>query len=129
MPIPRLRVLETVLWISNAGTRLQMLSARDPNYMTVRRCSQQRCRRGALRHVLRKLTNTLSAEGETDESESFTDATITTVNGNRDEIRSTRSRMGMRNTAILDRHGLPLSVSTCAANCHEVTLAQLTFDF
>lgn len=31
--------------------------------------------------------------------------------------------------AIVDRHGLPLSVSTHAANHHEVTLVQLSFDF
>lgn len=29
----------------------------------------------------------------------------------------------------MDRHGLPLSVSTHAANHHEVTLVQLSFDF
>jgi len=31
--------------------------------------------------------------------------------------------------AIVDRHGLPLAVSTHATNHHEVTLVQLTFDF
>lgn len=31
--------------------------------------------------------------------------------------------------AIVDRHGLPLSVSTHAATNHEVTLVQLSFDF
>lgn len=31
--------------------------------------------------------------------------------------------------AIVGRHGLPLSVSTYTANHHEVTLAQLSFDF
>jgi hypothetical protein len=31
--------------------------------------------------------------------------------------------------AIVDRHGLPLSVSTHAANHHEVRLIQLCFDF
>ena len=30
---------------------------------------------------------------------------------------------------IIDRHGLPLAVSTHAANHHEVTLVQLSFDF
>jgi hypothetical protein len=30
---------------------------------------------------------------------------------------------------IVDRHGLPLAVSNHAANRHEVTLVQLTFDF
>ena len=31
--------------------------------------------------------------------------------------------------AIVDRHGLPLSVSTHTANHHEVCLVQLCFDF
>jgi hypothetical protein len=31
--------------------------------------------------------------------------------------------------AIVERHGLPLSVSTHAANHHEVRLVQLCFDF
>jgi transposase len=31
--------------------------------------------------------------------------------------------------AIVDHHGLPLAVTTHAANHHEVTLVQLTFDF
>ena len=31
--------------------------------------------------------------------------------------------------AIVDRHGLPLAVTTHAADHHEVTLVQLTFDF
>ena len=31
--------------------------------------------------------------------------------------------------AIVDRDGLPLAVSTQAANHHEVTLVQLSFDF
>src|SRR5512139_3283825 len=30
---------------------------------------------------------------------------------------------------IVDRNGLPLAVTTHAANHHEVTLVQLTFDF
>ena len=35
----------------------------------------------------------------------------------------------MKIMAIVDRHGLPLSVSTHAANHQEVRLAQLCFDF
>ena len=31
--------------------------------------------------------------------------------------------------AIVDRHGLPLAVSTHAAKHHEVTLVQLSFEF
>ena len=36
---------------------------------------------------------------------------------------------GMKIMAIVDRHGLPRSVSTHAANHHEVRLVQLRFDF
>ena len=35
----------------------------------------------------------------------------------------------MKIMAIVDRHGLPLSVSTHAANHHEVPLVELRFDF
>src|SRR6188474_1745403 len=41
-----------------------------------------------------------------------------------DETRQRREIM-----AIVDRHGLPLAVSTHAANHHEVTLVQLSFEF
>jgi HD superfamily phosphodiesterase len=37
--------------------------------------------------------------------------------------------MEMRPAQLSTRHGLPLAVSTHAANHHEVTLVQLSFDF
>jgi hypothetical protein len=40
-----------------------------------------------------------------------------------------KARKRPENHAIVDRHGLPLSVSTHAANHHEVRLVQLCFDF
>ncbi len=40
----------------------------------------------------------------------------------------TRRDKGVKILAIVDRHGLPLSVSTHAAHHHEVTLVQLSFD-
>src|SRR5271167_528426 len=43
--------------------------------------------------------------------------------------RNNEARKGMKIMAIVDRHGLPLSVSTHAANHHEVRLVQLCFDF
>ena len=41
----------------------------------------------------------------------------------------TKRGKGLKIRAIVDRHGLPLSVSTHAANHHEVRLVQLCFDF
>jgi len=40
------------------------------------------------------------------------------------EIGNTRRGKGVKIMAIVDRHGLPVSVSTYAANHHEVTLVQ-----
>jgi hypothetical protein len=44
-------------------------------------------------------------------------------------IGATKRGNGLKIMAIVDRHGLPLSVSTHAANHHEVPLVQLSFDF
>jgi len=57
------------------------------------------------------------------------DATFVMAKGGGAEIGTTKRGKGMKIMAIVDRHGLPLSVSTHAANHHEVSLAQLCFDF
>ncbi len=41
------------------------------------------------------------------------------------EIGPTRRGKGLKIMAIVDRHGLPLSVSTHAANHHEVRLVRI----
>jgi hypothetical protein len=42
-----------------------------------------------------------------------------------EEIGVTKREKGLKIVAIVDRHGLPLSVSTHAANHHEVPLVEL----
>jgi transposase len=64
-----------------------------------------------------------------DERESFIDATFASAKGGGDEIGKTKRGKGVKIMAIVDRHGLPLAVSTHAANHHEVTLVQLSFEF
>ena len=128
-PIPARRVLEAVLWILNTGAQWHMLPQGYPNYKTVHRRFQQWCREETLRKVLTDLANTLREEGEIDESECFIDATFASAKGGGEEIGPTRRGKGVKIMAIVDRHGLPLSVSTYAANHHEVTLVQLSFEF
>ena len=75
--------------------------------------------------------------GELDEAEKVVgvvfpadeDATFVMAKGGGAEIGPTKRGKGMKIMAIVDRHGLPLSVSTHAANHHEVRLVQLCFDF
>src|SRR6266487_1416160 len=57
------------------------------------------------------------------------DATFVMAKGGGAEVGATKRGKGMKIMAIVDRHGLPLSVSTHAANHHEVRLVQLCFDF
>jgi transposase len=128
-PIPTRRVLEAVLWILNTGAQWHMLPQGYPNYKSVHRRFQQWCREETLRKMLTDLANTLREEGEIDESECFIDATFASAKGGGVEIGPTRRGKGVKIMAIVDRHGLPLAVTTHAANHHEVTLVQLTFDF
>ncbi|WP_083438742.1 IS5 family transposase [Caldimonas brevitalea] len=128
-PVPTRRVLEAVLWILNTGAQWHMLPQSYPNYKTVHRRFQQWCQQEVLREVLTELANTLRDQGDIDEREAFIDATFASAKGGGDEIGPTRRGKGVKIMAIVDRHGLPLSVSTHAANHHEVTLVQLSFDF
>lgn len=128
-PIATRKVLDAVLWILNTGAQWHMLPQCYPNYKTVHRRFQQWCRNEVLRAVMMDLANALRDEGAVDESECFIDATFASAKGGGDQVGKTKRGKGTKIMAIVDRHGLPLAVSTHAANHHEVTLVQLSFDF
>src|SRR5262249_37525955 len=128
-PTPTRCVLEAVLWILNTGAQWHMLPQSYPNYKTVHRRFQTWCRDEVLRRVLTDVANELRDRGALDEEECFIDATFVMAKGGGLEIGATKRGKGMKIMAIVDRHGLPLSVSTHAANHHEVRLVQLCFDF
>jgi transposase len=128
-PVPTRQVLDGVLWILNTGAQWHMLPQYYPNYKTVHRRFQQWCRQEVLRDVLCVLANELRECGTIDERESFIDATFASAKGGGDGIGPTKRGKGVKIMGIVDRNGLPLAVCTHAANHHEVTLVQLTFDF
>src|SRR5262249_9995869 len=128
-PTPTRRVLEAVLWLLNTGAQWHMLPQSYPNYKTVHRRFQAWCRDEILRQLLTDVANELRDRGALDEEECFIDATFVMAKGGGAEIGATKRGKGMKIMAIVDRHGLPLSVSTHAANHHEVRLVQLCFDF
>ncbi|MGQ0810604.1 MAG: IS5 family transposase, partial [Nitrospiraceae bacterium] len=127
-PVPARAVLEAVLWILNTGAHWHRLPQCDPNYKTVHRRFQQWREREVLRDMLTQLANTLREEGEIDERESFIEATFASAKGGGDGSGNTRRGKGVKILAIVDRHGLPRSVSTHAANHHAVTLVHLRCD-
>ena len=128
-PVSTRRVLEAVLWILNTGAQWHMLPQSYPNYKTVHRRFQTWCRDEVLRRVLTDVANQLRDRGALDEEECFIDATFVMAKGGGADVGATKRGKGMKIMAIVDRHGLPLSVSTHAANHHEVRLVQLCFDF
>jgi transposase len=127
--VPARQILEAVLWILNTGAQWHMLPQCYPNYKTVHRRFQKWCREEILRDLLVDLANELRAENELDKSECFIDAIFASAKGGGEGVGKTKRGKGWKIMAIVDRHGLPLSVSTHAANHHEVTLVQLSFDF
>ena len=122
-PIPTRRVLEAVL-DSQHGCAMAYA-----NYKTVHRRFQAWCRDEILRRALTAVANEVRDRGALDEEECFIDATFVMAKGGGAEIGATKREKDMKIMAIVDRHGLPLSVSTHAANHHEVRLVQLCFDF
>ena len=106
-----------------------MLPPCYPGYKTVHRRFRNGCRNEALRNVMTDLANTLRDEGALDESECFIDATFASAKGGGAQVGPTKRGKDIKIMAIVDRHGLPLAVSTPAANHHEVTLVQLSLEF
>jgi transposase len=128
-PVPTRVVLEAVLWILNTSAQCHMLPQCYPNYKTVHRRFQTWCRNEILRQVLTDIANELCERGALNEEECFIDATFAMAKGGGAEIGATKRGKRLKIMAIVDRHGLPLTVSTHAANQHEVRLVQLCFDF
>jgi len=125
-PVPARKVLEAVLWILNAGAPWKMLPQSFPNYKTVHRRFQRWCRQEILRNVLCSLANELRVTGKIDPHETYIDATFSRAKGGGLGVGRTKSGKGVKIMAIVERHGLPLALSTHAANIHEVKLVQLT---
>lgn len=128
-PIATKKVLEAVLWILNTGAQWHMLPQCYPNYKTVHRRFQTWCNDNVIRDIMIDLANALRDQDALDESECFIDATFASAKGGGDQIGLTKRGKGVKIMAIVDKHGLPLSVTTHAANHHEVTLVQLSLDF
>jgi hypothetical protein len=89
---------------------------------------QQWCENEVIRGALTERANTLREFGAIDESECYIDATFATAKGGGDQIGPTKCGQGVKIMAIVDRHGLPLAVTTRAADHQGVTLVPLTFD-
>src|ERR1700748_3107335 len=105
-----------------------MLPQCYPNYKTVHRRFQTWCQSEVLRRVLTDIANELRARGVLDEEESFIDATFAMAKGGGADIGLTKRGKGLKIMAIVDRHGLPLSVSPHAANHPGLGLGQVCFD-
>ena len=79
--------------------------------------------------LVSQLDHSLREQGSIDERESFIDAMFWAAKGGGGGIGKTKRGKGVKIMGIVDRNGLPIAVTTHAANHHEVTLVQLTFDF
>ena len=114
-PVPARRVLDAVLWILTTGAQWHLLPQSYPNYKTVHRRFQAWARQDILRGILVDLANELRERDLLDTTECYIDATFANGRGGGLEIGNTKCGKGVKIMAIVDRAGLPLSVSTHAA--------------
>src|SRR5262249_7406212 len=99
------------------------------NYTFVDGRYQSGSRDEVLRRVLMDVANELRDKGALDEAECFIDATFVMAKGGGAEIGPTKRGKGMKIMGIVDRHGVPLSVSTHGVNHHGDWMVQLCFAF
>jgi hypothetical protein len=103
------------------------LSQSYPNYKTVDRRLQTWYCNEVLRHILINVANDLRDRGTLNEEECFIDANFVLAKGGGAKIGAMRGEKTHEKHAIVDRHGLPLSIVTHAANHREVRLVQRRF--
>jgi hypothetical protein len=122
-------VLEAVLWIHRLGLEAKLRCGTKTETDDGRFCSSDSIATACATARQCCVANELRDKGVLDEEECFIDATFAMAKGGSAEVAPTKRGKGVKIMAIVDRHGLPLSVSTHAANNHEVRLIQLCFDF
>jgi transposase len=127
-PVPARAVLEAVLWILNTGAQWHMLPQCYPNYKTVHRRFQQWCEREVLREILRQ-GEYLARRRYARRARKLHRRDVCGCQGRRRCGGAHETWQRGEDPGDCRCHGLPLSVSTHAANHHEVTLVQLSFDF
>lgn len=127
-PVPARRVFEAVLWILHTGAQWSLLPQCYPNYKTVHRRFQTWVRTGVLERVLKDLAGEAKQRGLFDGTEAYVDASFARAKGGGPGVGNTKAGKGVKVMAIVDRCGLPLSLSTHPANPHESTLVQLSLD-
>jgi transposase len=114
-PIPTRRVLEAVLWILNTGAQWHMLPQSYPSYKTVHRRFQAWCHSEVLRQVLTDIANERRDKGGTRRRRELHRRGLCDGQGRRRGDRADQAWKRHENHGdSVDRHGLPLSVSTHA---------------
>src|SRR6478736_5943413 len=122
-PVPSRKILEATLWILNTGAQWHMLPQCYPNYKTVHRRFQTWCQSEVLRRVLTDIGQRTSRAWRAGRRRELYRRDLCNGEGRWRGHRPDETRKRPENHG--DRHGLPLSVSTHAANHHEVRLVQL----
>ena len=127
-PVPAREIFDAVLWVLHSGAPWHFLPQCYPNYKTVHRRYQKWVRTGVLDGVLRDLAAEARRCGVLDGEEAYVDGSFARAKGGGPEVGCTKAGKGVKIMAVVDRCGLPLSVSVHSASPHESKLVQLSLD-
>jgi hypothetical protein len=121
----RLSGPQAVLRILRTGPHWQILPRSYPYYKTLHRRFERWREKEVICAAPTELATVPPEEGSIDELDCYIDPMFAPAKGGCECCR----RKNVRIMAVIERHGVPLAVTTHAANHHEVRLVQLTFDF
>lgn len=123
------KIVRGIFWMLDNGAKWKDLPRRFGSKSTVHRWFQKWTRDGVFEQVMRDAGRCVEEGGGYRVYECFVDAFFAKARGGGDGVGCTKSGKGVKIMVMVDARGLPMAITTCAANPHESRLVQGLFEF
>lgn len=128
-PTDKRRALAGIFWVLDNGAKWKDLPERYGAKSSVHRWFLRWVKAGVFEDLMRSMGTLIEEDGRFRLYECFVDGTFSKAKGGGDGIGCTRVGKGVKIMILVDAKGLPLAVSTTAANFYEGGLIQELFGF
>jgi transposase len=121
-------ILAGIYWILDTGAQWRCLPKDFPPRSTCHYWLKKWSQDGTFETMYQLLIELAVEDGAIDLSDAFVDATFVRSKGGHDEVGNTKCGKGSKMMAIVDKNGLPVSISIHSASPHEATLVEEALD-
>jgi transposase len=128
-PTDKRRALAGIFWVLDNGAKWKDLPKQYGAKSSVHRWFLRWVKAGVFEELMRSMGTLVEEDGRFRLYECFIDGTFSKARGGGDGIGCTKAGKGVKIMILVDAKGLPLAVSTAAANPHETGLIQELFGF